>query len=163
MDQYSDYTKYMNGGRAGGNGYESFLSQYAGNFMSGDKAQTTKNTNMVHGPTGPTPASPVSPVALVAADQHAQANDGHAKSYMDFQRYLQGHGSESGDFSHYMNQYAGNQQKAEAAGSETGGFSNFMDQYASDYQQYMRGHGSPGHPAQGRATCSPVFASCLAL
>ncbi|CAE7581085.1 ATL2 [Symbiodinium natans] len=152
MDQYSDYTKYMNGGRAGGNGYESFLSQYAGNFMSGDKAQTTKNTNMVHGPTGPTPASPVSPVALVAADQHAQANDGHAKSYMDFQRYLQGHGSESGDFSHYMNQYAGNQQKAEAAGSETGGFSNFMDQYASDYQQYMRGHGSPGHPAQGGAS-----------
>mmetsp|Transcript_27028 Transcript_27028/g.63451 ORF Transcript_27028/g.63451 Transcript_27028/m.63451 type:complete len:723 (+) Transcript_27028:89-2257(+) len=141
MQQYGDYTKYMNGGHSG-DGYESFLGQYAGKFMSGDKAASKADAEA---------RKPATPVALASSDR---GGSGQKPSYMDFQRYLQGQGAASrpSDFSHYMNQYAADYQKKHAQGAQAGDFSKFMDQYASDYQHYMQSQapgGSPGSQGGG--------------
>eukprot|EP00437_Effrenium_voratum_P005372 CAMPEP_0181437216 /NCGR_PEP_ID=MMETSP1110-20121109/21260_1 /TAXON_ID=174948 /ORGANISM="Symbiodinium sp., Strain CCMP421" /LENGTH=769 /DNA_ID=CAMNT_0023560827 /DNA_START=72 /DNA_END=2377 /DNA_ORIENTATION=+ len=130
MQQYGDYTKYMNGGHAG-DGYESFLGQYAGKFMSGDKAAGKAQAET---------QKPATPLSLASS----HGGSGQKPSYMDFQRYLQGQGaSRPSDFSHYMNQYAADYQKKHAQGTQAGDFSKFMDQYASDYQPYMQSQ-APG-------------------
>ncbi|CAE7254078.1 unnamed protein product [Symbiodinium sp. CCMP2592] len=140
MQQYGDYTKYMNGGHSG-DGYESFLGQYAGKFMSGDKAASKAETEEAR--------KPSTPVALASSDR----GSGQKPSYMDFQRYLQGQGAASrpSDFSHYMNQYAADYQKNRAQGAQAGDFSKFMNQYAG-YQHYMQSQapgGSPGSQGGG--------------
>ena len=138
--RYGDYTKYMSGGKAGGNGYEQFLSQYAGKYMSGDKA--ADKAPAAH---GSTQASPMVLAATAAQPSHANAEGGQMQP-SNYQQYLQGHGSQGGDFTQYMKQYAGDYDKyaKNAQGSQGGDFSKFMNQYASDYQQYMQGHGSQG-------------------
>ena len=128
MDQYGDYTKYMNGGQAGGNGYEQFMSQYAGKYMSDKSADKP--------PSGPSGVS-------FAATPTAQDADGSKASFADFQKYMQGaHGS---DYAQYMNQHAQGTQ-----GAGPGGFGKFMDQYAADYQKYAQSHGSQYSQGQGQ-------------
>ena len=67
-------------------------------------------------------------------------------------QYTAGHGASGGDFSQYMNKYAGDYtQQASGGGSDFqqymdyqkylhgqgGDYSKFMNQYAGDYSKYM--------------------------